>query len=475
MKICVKVVVAALAAFSSALVRSQTTPLPSSTTSADADGAFHMTPVRAIHARIQNDAPKWDVEAQQFYTPYAKNFSEGYAMALDGANTASVEGALMYMQAEGIDVTHQSNKCERKNKMAYVVFYDITFVQPNASLAEFGQGDNPEYGPMLSFDGGKCTNAGDAPPMECLMMNGEHNTADIGPFVGGLQKETDKRAPYPETLWFSFPSSCPTLGWKDDKAECRTKSHRVLCAPYENPDGVNCIFKYKILGYLGLDDLVGITAEGKYKNFKEFCEAGNVEFKTDPDSGAVTDSIAFWKDPTDTTANQARAQKMIDAYDNIVHGKSEINTVVPPEVAQHFEALPTPEQLATGNPECYKNALQCATKACKRTGYSQFCKACSDASPSCVAPPAGYAFPKLAKAVAPVPSNSGSGSAVPGIVQVTSSSGSGFSPVGTAHKGTANKDSTTSSRNGKPKSTASMAIPRCVTALVGILVIGILS
>ncbi|DAZ96307.1 TPA: hypothetical protein N0F65_008431 [Lagenidium giganteum] len=398
--------VAALAASSLAVVSCQTTPAP--TPAAAANGAtYKMTPVRVIHARIQNDAPKWDEEAKQLYTSYAKNFTQGYQMALDGVNTASVEGALVYMQSEGIDVTHQSTKCERKNKMAYVVFYDVTFAQPNATLAQYQEaGEHLEYGPYLSFDGGKCTEAGDESPKDCLMMNGEKNTADIGPFVG-MKTDDDPRAPYPDALWFSLPSSCPTMGWKDQKADCRAKSHRVICGPDETPDGVNCIFKYKILGYLGLDDLVGITAEGKYQDYKEFCEAGNIEFKTDG-SGALTESIEFWKDPKDKDANKKRAEKMLEAYDDLVQGKSTINTVVPKEIAAHFEALPKPETLAEANPPCYKNAFQCATKSCKRTGYSQMCVTCSDESSGCTAPPSEYTFPTLAKAVAPVTGSSSS-------------------------------------------------------------------
>ncbi|DAZ97247.1 TPA: hypothetical protein N0F65_010409 [Lagenidium giganteum] len=385
------------------------TKKPDASKAAAKDGAYHMTPVRAVHARIQNDAPKWDSTAKAFYTPFAKNYSHGYEMALDGANTASVEGALMFMQAEGIDVTQQSTKCERKNNMTYVVFYEINFAQPNATLAEFQEaGDNPEYGPMLSFDVGKCTNVSDNFPKECLMMNGNQGTADIGPFVGGLMKETDKRAPYPDTIWFSFPSSCPTLGWKDDKAECRKKSHRVLCADNEQPDGVKCIFNFKILGYLGLDDLVGITANGTYKSYKEFCEAGNVEFSTDKTTGNVTESIDFWKDPGNTTANQQRIQKMLDEYDNLVQGKSKINTMIPDDIVKNFKPLTKPEDLAKDNPECYKNAYQCASKPCKRSGYSQFCKVCTEASSDCKSAPSGFTFPKLVKAVAPATSSSGS-------------------------------------------------------------------
>ncbi|TYZ62007.1 hypothetical protein PybrP1_010915 [[Pythium] brassicae (nom. inval.)] len=98
---------------------------------------FHMKPVRAIHARVQGDSPAWDADKSMFTSAYGANFAEKFRASLDTVNTASVEGALMYVQAEGINYAAraEADKCVRKNKMKNVVFYDIVFAQPNETLA----------------------------------------------------------------------------------------------------------------------------------------------------------------------------------------------------------------------------------------------------------------------------------------------------------------------------------------------------
>ncbi|KAJ0388862.1 hypothetical protein P43SY_011247 [Pythium insidiosum] len=110
-----------------------------------------MKPVRAVHARVQGDAPVWDDTNKMFTSSFGDNFETKFRASLDTANTASVEGALMYVQAEGINVATRSaeQKCTRKNNMKYVVFYDLVIAQTNETLALYEQ----EYGPMLAFDG----------------------------------------------------------------------------------------------------------------------------------------------------------------------------------------------------------------------------------------------------------------------------------------------------------------------------------
>ncbi|GLD96372.1 hypothetical protein PINS_up005055 [Pythium insidiosum] len=80
-----------------------------------------------------------------FTSSFGSDFASRFRAALDSVNTASVEGALMYVQAEGINVATRSaeQKCTRKNNMKYVVFYDMVIAQTNETLALF----EAEYGP----------------------------------------------------------------------------------------------------------------------------------------------------------------------------------------------------------------------------------------------------------------------------------------------------------------------------------------
>ncbi|ETL46948.1 hypothetical protein L917_03191, partial [Phytophthora nicotianae] len=83
-----------------------------SAASSDANGGWHMKPVTSIQARVQGDAPVWNEEAQMWLSKYGDNTEAAYMNNLDTVNTASVEGALMFVQAEGINVDEQSVKCQ---------------------------------------------------------------------------------------------------------------------------------------------------------------------------------------------------------------------------------------------------------------------------------------------------------------------------------------------------------------------------
>ncbi|KAJ0393756.1 hypothetical protein P43SY_003585 [Pythium insidiosum] len=114
-------------------------------------GQWHMKPVRVVHARVQSDSPS--LIKGRFVSSFGKGELEaGYLSGMDGVNTASVEGALMYVQAEGINENSRdkSERCIRKSKMRNIVFYEIMIAQTNETLAQFV--DNwdgwkaPEYG-----------------------------------------------------------------------------------------------------------------------------------------------------------------------------------------------------------------------------------------------------------------------------------------------------------------------------------------
>jgi hypothetical protein len=316
--------------------------------------SFHMTPVHVVQARVQADEPLWNSEAERFVSEYYTDLDEAFVDMMDTVNTASVEGALMYVQAEGINYNERSTeeRCTRKNDMAYVVFYEMAIVQTNETLALYQDtADQNEYGPMEPMDSGRCTpTSGDGSnatfPTACLYYNGDDGEPDVGPFVGGETKSTDERAPYPNNVWYSFPNTCPLEEWSDKTTSCRDSTRAGLCPLNVMPDGIHCTFNYRVLGFILIDDLVGITSMKSnttgeyYSNFTEFCEDGGIEFEADTSTGAWEDGIAFWENPQDEDANSERATKLVEAYANLTDGLI-TNSPLDSDVIAHMLPLPS--------------------------------------------------------------------------------------------------------------------------------------
>ncbi|EGZ21377.1 hypothetical protein PHYSODRAFT_557445 [Phytophthora sojae] len=327
---------------------------------------YHTKPVRVIQARVQSDAPVWNETTKTFGSKYYETAEEQFRGALDTVNTASVEGALMYVQAEGINYNTRSaeDRCWRKNGMQFVVFYDIVFAQTNETVAEY----ESEYGPMLPMDGGQCTPLSGTHDFsaECISLNGNASVPDLGPFIGGESKETDPRAPYPNCWWYSFPNTCPLAKWANKTEECRDTSRQGLCDMDTLPDGVTCTYNYRILGYVPIDDV--------------FCEAGGVEFQAS-EAGVWNASIPFWKNPQNATANAARTDKLLAAYANL---------------------LKTNQSSQIDSADCDSEF------GCKREHYGQMCTLCNSSATGCVAPSENFTFPTLQKAAASTEASTGS-------------------------------------------------------------------
>ncbi|KAG6973708.1 hypothetical protein JG688_00003401 [Phytophthora aleatoria] len=330
---------------SRALVASTSTSFVSSLKKPPNSDKYHTKSVRVIQARVQSDAPIWNETTKTFGSKYYNTAEEQFRGALDTVNTASVEGALMYVQAEGINYNTRSeeDRCWRKNGMQYVVFYDIVFAQTNETVAEY----ESEYGPMLPMDGGQCTpiSGTNVFSKECVSLNGNASVLNLGPFIGGESKETDARAPYPHCWWYSFPNNCPLQKWANKTEECRASTRQGLCDMDTLPDGISCTYNYRILGYVPIDDAVGITAMTnkatgeKYANFTEFCEVGGVEFQAS-EAGVWNASIPFWKNPQNATANAARTKKLLSAYANLLKtNKSTATGCAPPPENFTFPTL----------------------------------------------------------------------------------------------------------------------------------------
>ncbi|KAG3035170.1 hypothetical protein PC121_g1923 [Phytophthora cactorum] len=154
------------------------------------------------------------------------------------------------------------------------------------------------------------------------------------------------------------------------------------------PDGETCTYSYKILGYLNIDDLVGITNMG-HSNYQQFCESGGIEFKAKNTGNGfeVEQCIDFWKNPGDQAANANRAAQMVVMYNQLAGNGTSTN----------MTPLPSVESLTAANPKCYQNSATCAQAqfGCNRSLYSQICQVCSAQGAGCEPAPADFSFPNL--------------------------------------------------------------------------------
>ncbi|DAZ94480.1 TPA: hypothetical protein N0F65_003414 [Lagenidium giganteum] len=343
-----------------------------------ANAGASMKPVTSIHARVINQRPQWDADHGAFVSLIGKTFAERHRALMDTVNTASVEGALTYVQSECINVVNATRKCERKSNVSFVVFHEMTIVQPeNAVKSKWFQNRRSsavEYCPYAAMDLGKCSGFDDTNAEDC-----KHYVDDVGLCVGATRHAGVPLASYPDTYWFSFPNHCPTSDWftKNDTCRQKTQSHGGLCEFGVQPDGIKCSFATSILGYIELDEVVGITSlvnpttKKPFANYSEFCHAGGVEFNaTSPDNKTWTvhEALPFWKRPQDKEANKARVQTLVDKYNEKVKRN---HTSVDGGV---MRPLPTLRELTDRNPPCKDTSRDCEKRSCKRHTYGQVCE-----------------------------------------------------------------------------------------------------
>ncbi|GMF09719.1 unnamed protein product [Phytophthora lilii] len=349
--------------------------------------------VTSLQARVQGDMPAWNEEHQRFVSKYYTTSDEKYRAVLDTVNMAAVEGALKYVQAECINASVVTN-CKRKNNIKYVVFYQTTVVQPTAAIEYYTNATDQydfavEHCPFMPMDGGQCDpNEDGSFPDVCNQYIGADGQPDLGFCIGGTLQDNEVIAPYPHSYWFSFPNSCPQSRWNDKTASCRAEFPGGMCALGVEPDGESCTFSYEVLGYIPLDDVVGITSMinpntgVNYVDYSEFCAAGGVEFSVTVDGDGVTwlDGLDFWANPGDSDANAERAEKLVSAYSALVERNSVTSD------GGIMQPLPTVASLTAINPPCYENSELCAHAefGCKRSYRSQICEMCTSADSVCV-------------------------------------------------------------------------------------------
>ncbi|GAB9477637.1 hypothetical protein Gpo141_00014747, partial [Globisporangium polare] len=93
----------------------------------------------------------------------------------------------------------------------------------------------------------------------------------------------------------------------------------------------------------------------------------------------VNQTLPFWKDPTNPTANTARSQRLVDTYNKLV--------ATNPKTADGgvMKKLPSILSLTLTNPPCYRNNERCAKAlfGCRRKLYSQVCEVCTSLALDC--------------------------------------------------------------------------------------------
>lgn len=391
-----------------------------------------MRPVMSLQARVETYAPVWDTEHGVFVSglPWTNlTFEDRYRAVLDSVTTSSVEGALLYLQRDCIDIGADpvAAGCHRKNDASYIIFFQVEVAQPNAALAEY-QGARfqyPEFCPFVTMENGACVftassdvgiadAVGEREPPECKQYNGIDGQPDIGPCVGAQSVEYDPIAPYDDAVWFSYPGSCVMRTWSEGKTDaCREQYRGGLCPFGTRPDGVTCTFAYKILGFMSIDYLVGITLTGMtsnssnasatmaYANYSAFCVAGNVEFHSfdlDKTFGlSNVSAVPFWSNPSSAEANSERYNIMTEAYNRMA---SLYNKVVTNSTARMAMLPVDAAALTASNPPCFENAKACYDSpfGCVRHSLAQVCTVCRSPRDGCVIRNASYVFPSLDKA-----------------------------------------------------------------------------
>ncbi|KAG6618984.1 uncharacterized protein IUM83_01095 [Phytophthora cinnamomi] len=340
----------------------------------------------SLQARVQGVMPQWNADKQRFVSKYYTTFDQKYRAVLDTVNMAAVKGALKYVQAEYINKPVITD-CKRKNNIKYVVFYQTTVVQPAAAMTYYANATNPydfaiEHCPFMPMDGGQCDpNADGTFPDVCNQFIGVNGQPDLGFCVGGTLQDNEPIAPYPHNYWFSFPNCCPQSRWSGKTDACRAQYPGGMCALGVEPDGETCTFSYEVLGYIPLDDVVGITRmvnanTGKtYADYTEFCKTGGVEFNVEVFGSQVKwiDGLKFWANPGDSDANAKRAEKLVTAYSQLVKANPTTSD------GGVMKPLPTVESLTASNPPCYENSKVCAEAkfGCRRSYTSQICEVCA--------------------------------------------------------------------------------------------------
>jgi hypothetical protein len=245
---------------------------------------------------------------------------------LGNTNAGSPGGVLGYLHSEVIP-SFAVSKTGRRHDIDAIAVFEVHVL--NVRRARLLAPNDPPgnvnlFGPFMAFDRGVAM-----PP------SARDQIISYGAYVGIQDQAHNPRHAYPGT-WYSFVGGCPLSPWgqnsHDDKpSPCpTTPALEGLCpASGAAPDGTPlCQYTYSYLGYVPLDDLVGITSKAHplcqtdrtpraCVNYADFRRNGGIEYSPGPDdtiecgaANASESGLPFWRGRCDPEKALARIRAL---------------------------------------------------------------------------------------------------------------------------------------------------------------------
>ncbi|MBV9493595.1 MAG: hypothetical protein JOZ54_05080 [Acidobacteria bacterium] len=231
---------------------------------------------------------------------------------LGNTNAASAGGVLGYLHTEVIPSLSNMSPDRRFNNIDAIAVFEVNVLNVRRARlfpSNDPQGDASSFGPYMAFNGGQAM-----PPWA------RDGIDRYGAYVGVQDQAHNPRHAYPGD-WYSFVGICPLSRWVTDEdghrekpSPCRTMPtlEGICNIPGGKPDGTPlCQYTYTYLGYVPLDDLVGITSKehplcktGRTKractDYADFRRNGGDEYSVGPNDSldcgpkATESGLPFW-------------------------------------------------------------------------------------------------------------------------------------------------------------------------------------
>jgi hypothetical protein len=251
---------------------------------------------------------------------------------LGNTNAASAGGVLGYLHSEVIPSFAVPPTGRRLNDIDAIAVFEIHVL--NVRVARIFPSYDPPgnvnlFGPYMAFNNGVAM-----PPQA------RDQIVSFGAYVGIQDQANHPRHAYPGD-WYSFVGACPLSPWKrndvtgqrEKPSPCPTSLPlEGICPASGAPDGTPlCQYTYSYLGYVRLDDLVGITSkaqplcqEGGQKracvDYTDFQRNGGIEYSAGPSTRVdcagdqVPESgLPFWRGRCDPEKALARIRALTRA------------------------------------------------------------------------------------------------------------------------------------------------------------------
>jgi hypothetical protein len=251
---------------------------------------------------------------------------------LGNTNAASAGGVLGYLHSEVVPSFAVPPTGRRLNGIDAIAVFEVHVL--NVSVARIYPSYHPRsdvnlFGPYMAFNNGVAM-----PPQA------HDQIVSFGAYVGIQDQANHPRHAYPGD-WYSFVGACPLSPWKRNDATgqrekpspCPTSlALEGICPASSAPDGTPlCQYTYSYLGYVRLDDLVGITSkdhplcqEGSQKracaDYTDFQRNGGVEYSAGPSTKVdcageqvAETGLPFWRGRCDPEKALTRIRALTQA------------------------------------------------------------------------------------------------------------------------------------------------------------------